>query len=313
MGAGPNVNAFFGIMTMVIAVPTGVKVFNWVFTMYRGKVRFTSAMLWFIGFVILFVVGGMTGVMMAIPGIDFQVHNSLFLVAHFHQVIIGGVVFGIFAAYSYWFPKFTGFKLEEKYGKAAFWCWLIGFLVAFMPLYLLGFMGASRRMNHYPAESGWQPLFIVAGMGALLILVGVCFQALQLIVSIKNRAKNRDETGDPWDGATLEWTTTSPPPFYNYAIIPQVHNRDPFWVMKRGGKKIFSGEYEKILMPSNTAAGFNIGVLSFIFGFAAVWHMFWLVLLSGVGILVALIFRLYERKTDYYVTVEEVKAIEMRK
>jgi len=166
MGAGANVNAFFGIMTMIIAVPTGVKVFNWLFTMYRGKVQFTNSMLWFMGFVFTFVTGGMTGVLMSIPGVDFQVHNSLFLIAHLHSVIIGGVVFGFFAGYSYWFPKYTGFKLDEKLGKYAFWFWFIGFFVAFFPLYLLGFMGATRRMNHYPDGNGWQSLFIVAAIGA---------------------------------------------------------------------------------------------------------------------------------------------------
>lgn len=313
MGAGASVNAFFGIMTMIIAVPTGVKVFNWLFTMYRGKVKFQTPMLWFLGFVIFFVTGGMTGVMMAIPGIDFQVHNSLFLIAHFHSVIIGGVVFGFFAGYTYWFPKFTGFRLEEKYGKAAFWCWVVGFFVAFFPLYLLGFMGATRRMNHYPAEMGWQPLFIVASIGALIIATGVAFQAIQLIRSIKHRKNLRDETGDPWNGATLEWTTTSPPPFYNFAITPEVHDKNSFWASKKKGGKPPTGPYEKIHMPSNTATGFNIGVLSFIFGFAMVWHMFWLVALTGLGMLICIIYRLYEKNTDYYVPVEEIEKIEGRR
>lgn len=310
MGAGANVNAFFGVMTMIIAVPTGVKVFNWLFTMYRGKVKFETPMLWFMGFIVFFVTGGMTGVMMSIPGIDFQVHNSLFLIAHFHSVIIGGVVFGFFAAYAYWFPKFTGFKLNEKLGKYAFWCWLVGFFVAFFPLYLLGFMGATRRMNHYPSGNGWQPLFIVAAIGALIILLGVGFQALQLYVSIKRRKENRDATGDPWNGATLEWTTSSPPPFYNFAVTPEVNDRDPFWVMKKKGEKLSKGPYEKIHMPRNTAAGFNIGVLSFIFGFAMVWHMFWLVGLTTLGMLGCLIYRLYEKNTEYYVSVEEIEKIE---
>ena len=245
MGAGANVNAFFGIMTMIIAVPTGVKVFNWLFTMYRGRIEFTTPMLWFLGFIFTFVSGGMTGVMMAIPAIDFQVHNSLFLIAHFHSVIIGGVVFGFFAGYTYWFPKFTGFKLDERLGKFAFWFWFIGFIVAFFPLYLLGFMGASRRLNHYEASTGWQPLFIVASIGALLILCGVICQALQLYVSIKNRDKNRDKTGDPWNGRTLEWSTTSPPPFYNFAFVPEVHGRDAFWDMKYSKKKLSKSELLK--------------------------------------------------------------------
>lgn len=313
MGAGPSVNAFFGIMTMIIAVPTGVKVFNWLFTMYRGKVRFTTPMLWFVGFVITFVIGGMTGVMMAVPGIDYQVHNSLFLIAHFHQVIIGGVIFGFFGGFTYWFPKMFGFTLIEKYGKAAFWFWLVGFLVAFMPLYLLGFMGATRRLNHYEASTGWQPLFVTAAIGALLIAVGVFFQVLQLYMSFKHRNENRDTTGDPWDGRTLEWSTSSPPPFYNFAHTPEVHGRDAFWDMKYSKRKPLENRpYEDIHMPTNTGIGFYIGVLSCIGGFAFVWHMFWLAGICVLGIIVSLMFRLGNKHPHYYVKADEVERIETR-
>src|SRR3954470_5685095 len=180
MGAGGDVNAFFGIMTMVIAIPTGVKIFNWLFTMYRGRIRFATPMLWFLGFVVTFSIGGMAGVMMAVPAIDFQVHNSLFLVAHFHTMIVGGVVFGFFAGLTYWFPKIFGFTLNERLGRCAFWCWFIGFLLAFMPLYILGLVGAPRRMDHYDPVLGWQGLFIVAGVGVAVIGLGVVFQLLQL-------------------------------------------------------------------------------------------------------------------------------------
>ena len=313
MGSGANVNAFFGIMTMIIAVPTGVKVFNWIFTMYRGKVKFQTPMLWFLGFVVFFVTGGMTGVMMAIPGIDFQVHNSLFLIAHFHSVIIGGVVFGFFAGYTYWFPKFAGFRLNEQYGKVAFWCWLIGFFIAFFPLYLVGLMGGTRRMNHYPAETGWQPIFIIAAIGAIIIFIGVGFQVLQLYVSIRNREKYRDTTGDPWNGATLEWMTPSPPPFYNYPIILTVEERDPCWAMKKKKQFFKKRKYHKIHMPSNTGAGFAIGVLSFILGFSLVWHIFYLTICATIGIFVAIIYRLYDKKTHYYVSVDQIKEIEKKK
>ncbi|NGX47599.1 MAG: Cytochrome bo(3) ubiquinol oxidase subunit 1 [Chlamydiae bacterium] len=312
MGAGANVNAFFGIMTMIISVPTGVKVFNWLFTMYRGRVLFTTPMYWFLGFIVTFTVGGMAGVLMSIPGADFQIHNSLFLIAHFHSVIIGGVVFGFFAGYSYWFPKFLGFKLNEKLGKCAFWCWLIGFLVAFLPLYLLGLMGATRRLNHYDVL-GWQPLFIVAALGVILILCGVGFQVLQVIVSVKQRKENQDTTGDPWNGRTLEWTTTSPPPFYNYAIIPEVHQRDPFWAMKQSKtSEAQRPQYEDIHMPKNTSTGFYIGILSFTLGFGLIWYIFWLAAISAIGIIACLIIRLYTKDTDYYVTAEEVEKIETR-
>ncbi|MCH9631687.1 MAG: Cytochrome bo(3) ubiquinol oxidase subunit 1 [Chlamydiae bacterium] len=311
MGAGANVNAFFGVMTMIIAVPTGVKIFNWLFTMFRGRVQFTTPMYWFLGFVIVFAIGGMTGVLMAIPAADFQFHNSLFLIAHFHNVIIGGVVFGTFGGFAYWFPKFAGFKLNETLGKYAFWCWLIGFCVAFLPLYVLGFMGATRRLNQY-SNASWQPLFILAGIGSLIILLGVGFQVLQVYVSIKDRHKNKDETGDPWDGRNLEWSTTSPPPFYNFAIEPEVHGRDPFWESKKNKDQPQNTQYEEIHMPKNTATGFYIGVISFIFGFAIVWHMFWLAGLSAFGIIAVVIARLYEKNTDYHVKVDVIKEIESR-
>lgn len=309
MGAGPSVNTFFSIMTMIIAIPTGVKVFNWLFTMYRGKIRFTTPMLWFLGFIFVFVTGGMTGVLLAIPGIDFQAHNSLFLIAHFHSTIIGGVVFGFFAGFAYWFPKFTGFKLDEKWGIAAFWFWFVGFIVAFFPLYLLGLMGATRRLNHYDVLS-WHPLFVVAGVGALLIAVGFGCQLLQLFVSIKNRYKNRDLTGDPWNGRTLEWSTSSPPPLYNFALVPEVKERDAFWAMKQDKKKAAHPRFEKIHMPSNTAMGFYIGLCSFLLGFGVVWAISWLTLLSFIGIVVFVILRLYEKNSDYYISVKEVERIE---
>ncbi len=312
MGAGANVNSFFGIMTMIIAVPTGVKVFNWLFTMYRGRVRFTTPLLWFLGFVIIFTLGGMAGVLMSLPAADFQIHNSLFLIAHFHFVIIGGVLFGFFAAYSYWFPKFAGFTLDEKWGKRAFWCWLIGFVVAFSPLYLLGFMGATRRLNYYNVAD-WQPLFVTASLGALIILIAILFQGVQLYVSIKKRHTYRDKTGDPWNGRTLEWSTTSPPPFYNFAIDPSVDERDPFWAAKhRQGAPKVQKSYQGIHMPSNTAAGFWIGTLSFILGFALVWYMFWLAALSAIAIIGCAIARLFERHTDYTVPAEEVRKIEAK-
>ena len=310
MGAGANVNAFFGIMTMIIAVPTGVKIFNWLFTMYRGRVEFTTPMYWFLGFVIVFTVGGMAGVLLAIPAIDFQAHNSLFLIAHFHFVIIGGVVFGLFAGLTYWFPKFTGFKLNEKWGKYAFWSWLIGFILAFFPLYLLGFMGATRRLEHYDVAE-WHPLFITAAIGAAIILLGVCFQALQVYVSIKQRHENRDTTGDPWNGRTLEWATTSPPPFYNFAVTPEVTERDAFWETKKN-KTPPSKNYQDIHMPKNSPQGFFIGALSFVFGFAMVWHMFWLAAICTVGMLACLVAHLCVKEPEYHITAEELKKLEAR-
>ncbi len=311
MGAGANVNAFFGMMTMLIAIPTGVKIFNWLFTKYKGRVNFSIPMLWFLGFIFIFTTGGMTGVLMSIAPVDFQVHNSLFLIAHFHSMVIGGVLFGFYAGFTYWFPKITGFSLEEKYGKWAFWCWFIGFLCAFMPLYVLGLMGATRRLNHYSADLGWTPLFIVAAVGVSLISLGVGLHFIQVFKSIKQRRQNYDLTGDPWNGRTLEWSVPSPPPFYNFAFVPQVAGRDAFWVMKQKGL-VERADYEDILMPKNTPYGFIIGILSFAFGFAMIWYMFWLAIITFISIVVCLIIRLSDDHFEYILPASEVARLEAK-
>ncbi|HYH36065.1 MAG TPA: cytochrome o ubiquinol oxidase subunit I [Candidatus Saccharimonadales bacterium] len=308
MGSGGNVNAFFGIMTMIIAIPTGVKIFNWLFTMYRGRIRFATPMLWFLGFVVTFSIGGMAGVMMAVPAIDFQVHNSLFLVAHFHTMIIGGVVFGFFAGLTYWFPKIFGFKLNERLGRCAFWCWFVGFLLAFLPLYILGLMGATRRLDHYDASLGWQGLFIVAAAGAATIFAGVGFQALQLAYSIWKRDENRDTTGDPWNGRTLEWATASPAPEYNFAVIPQVTSRDAFWTAKH--KKRAKPEYEDIHVPKSTPAGLFIAAFAFTGGFAVVWHIWWLAAASLLGVVLCVMFRTTEGEHERRITAATLAKLE---
>ncbi len=310
MGAGANVNAFFGIMTMVIAVPTGVKVFNWLFTMYRGRIHFASPMLWFLGFIVTFTIGGVAGVLMAVPAIDFQVHNSLFLVAHFHTMIVGGVVFGYFAGITYWFPKFFGFRLNEKLGKCAFWCWFFGFLLAFVPLYILGLMGATRRLDHYDASMGWQQLFIVAAVGVGLVAVGVGFQILQLIVSLIKRNDNLNKTGDPWNGRTLEWSTTSPPPFYNFATLPVVNDRDAFWAMKQSGSPPKTTVFKDITLPKNTAMGIYIAAFGFLASFALVWNLKLLGAVSILGVVVCLLLRISDDGTEYVLSADEVKRLE---
>ncbi|MBL8159517.1 cytochrome o ubiquinol oxidase subunit I [Candidatus Saccharibacteria bacterium] len=309
MGGGASVNTFFGIMTAVIAVPTGVKVFNWLFTMYRGRIRFTTPMLWFMGFVTTFTIGGATGVLMSVPAIDFQVHNSLFLVAHFHNMIIGGVLFGYFAGITYWFPKVFGFSLNEKIGKAAFWSWLIGFLLAFMPIYALGLMGATRRLDHYDASLGWQGLFIVAACGVAVILLGVGLQVLQVAYSVWKRKQQLDTTGDPWDGRTLEWATSSPAPSYNFAVIPAVTDRDAFWAMKEAGKKPPT-HYEDIELPRNSGFGPMIGGAAFVFGFAIIWHIWWLAIIAFAALVCLIIIRSFDTETEYTITAAEVTTIE---
>lgn len=309
MGAGADVNTFFGIMTMIIAIPTGVKVFNWIFTMWRGRVHFTTAMWWFMAFVVSFTLGGVTGVMMSVPPADFQFHNSLFLVAHFHTMIIGGVVFGAFAGFNYWFPKFFGFKLNERIGRWSVLMWVLGFLLAFTPLYILGFMGATRRLDHYDASLGWQGLFIVAAVGVGFILLGVALQVLQVAVSIWQRKKNLATSGDPWDGRTLEWSLPNPPAEYNFAVIPTVTTRDAFWEAKRHHEKP-STQYETIVMPENSGLGVVIGGLALVFGLAIVWQIWWLVIVSFVAIVTTLIVDLTREDMYKVITTDEIRHIE---
>jgi len=310
MGSGANVNAFFGIMTSIISIPTGVKLFNWLFTMFRGRIRYHSSTLWTIGFMVTFAIGGMTGVLLAVPGADFVLHNSLFLVAHFHNVIIGGVVFGCLAAISFWFPKVFGFTLNEFWGKVSFWCWLVGFLLAFMPLYILGFDGMTRRMNHYDVP-GWQPWLIVALCGAVTIGAGIVATLVQLAVSIRARDAHRDLTGDPWDGRSLEWATSSPPPFYNFAHIPQITSLEQHWDDKKAGRAyIRPTHYEDIHMPRNTGAGVIISGFALVLCFALVWHIWPLATLSLLGVIGTFIARTYDRDVDYYVPAAEVERIE---
>ncbi len=286
MGAGADVNAIFGIATMIIAVPTGVKVFNWLFTMYGGRVRFQTPLLWSIGFMVTFIIGGMTGVLLAVPPADFVLHNSLFLVAHFHNVLIGGMLFGAFAGYTYWFPKAFGFKLHEGLGKAAFWCWLVGFYVAFMPLYVVGLLGMTRRMQHYDVLE-WHPWLIVAACGAAVIMCGIALQIAQLVVSIRQRAQLRDQTGDPWNGRSLEWATASPPPAFNFAFLPEVTGEDAFWQFKRRAAEQTGSEekpeYQDIEIPRNSPTGFVCAFFATVMGFALIWHIWWMVAVGAIG------------------------------
>jgi cytochrome o ubiquinol oxidase subunit 1 len=309
MGSGANVNSFFGIMTMIIAIPTGVKIFTWLFTMYRGRVEFTPPILWTLAFLVTFTIGGMTGVLLAIPGADFLLHNSLFLVAHFHNTIIAGALFGYFAGMYYWFPKVFGFRLNERLGKYSFWCWVIGFYLAFMPLYMLGFMGMTRRLNHYD-NPAWTPYLQVALIGAVFILAGIGFMILQLVVSIRNREQTRDVTGDPWNGRTLEWATSSPPPFYNFAEVPRADKIDAFLEAKKLGGLRKPLKYSSIHMPRSTGIPFILNVFILLLCFALIWHIWWLVGASFVATIITLIIRSYDDDTDYYVPAAEVARIE---
>jgi cytochrome o ubiquinol oxidase subunit 1 len=309
MGSGASVNSFFGITTMIISIPTGAKIFNWLFTMYRGRIQFEVPMLWTMGFMVTFVIGGMTGVMLAVPPADFLLHNSLFLIAHFHNVIIGGVIFGVFAGINYWFPKAFGFKLDSYWGKWSFWLWLTGFYFAFMPLYVLGFMGVTRRMNHFEDPS-LQIWFIIAAFGAVLIAGGIAAFLIQIFVSIKRREALRDVTGDPWHGRTLEWSTSSPPPSYNFAFTPVIHEQDTWWQMKERGAARRTEGYLPIHMPKNTAAGVYIAGFAFVIGFAMIWHMFLIAGVAFLGLLVTAIGHTFNYKRDYYIPADVVARTE---
>jgi len=313
MGAGADVNAFFGVMTMIIAVPTGVKIFNWLFTLYGGRIRFTVPVYWTIGFMVTFVIGGMTGVLMAIPPADFVLHNSLFLIAHFHNVAIGGVVFGVMAGISYWFPKAFGFKLNEPLGKAVFWCWFFGFYLAFMPLYVLGLMGATRRMQHY-SNLHWQPLMLVALSGALLIFLGIALTAVQIAVSIRQRERNRDLTGDPWNGRTLEWSTASPPPAWNFSQIPQIDRADAFWAMKQqratAAGRALEPRYESIEVPRNTPVGFFLAFFTVVLGFSLIWHIWWGAGFGLLGTIVVSLMQAWRVDGEVEIPAERVAAFE---
>lgn len=309
MGSGASVNSFFGITTMIISIPTGAKIFNWLFTMYRGRIKFDVPMYWTVGFMVTFVIGGMTGVLLAVPPADFVLHNSLFLIAHFHNVIIGGVLFGLLAGITFWFPKAFGYKLDPFWGKCSFWFWQIGFFVAFMPLYVLGLMGVTRRMSHFDDPS-LQIWFQIAALGALLIAAGIGCFLIQLVVSYLKRDQLRDVTGDPWNGRTLEWSTSSPPPQYNFAFTPVVHDHDAWFDMKtRGHQRPVSG-FKSIHMPKNTSAGVIIAALSTLLGFALIWHM-WLV--AGIALLAVVatsIVHTFNYKRDYYIPADEVARTE---
>jgi cytochrome o ubiquinol oxidase subunit 1 len=309
MGSGASVNSFFGITTMIISIPTGAKIFNWLFTMYRGRVQFDVPMLWTVAFMVTFVIGGMTGVMLAVPPADFSLHNSLFLVAHFHNVIIGGVLFGLFAGINYWFPKAFGFKLDPFWGKCSFWCWVVGFYLAFMPLYMLGLMGVTRRLSHFDDPS-LQVWFVAAAAGAFLILLGILSTIMQFYVSFRRREQLRDVTGDPWGGRTLEWSTSSPPPNYNFAFTPMVHDHDAWWQMKKFGYQRPMAGFLPIHMPKNTGAGIIMAGLAFVFGFAMIWYMWPLAALSFFLLLVVAIGHTFDYQRDYYIPAADVARVE---
>jgi len=312
MGSGASVNAFFGIMTMVIGIPTGVKLYNWIFTMYKGRVQLTAAMWWVIAMLVTFTIGGMTGVMLAIPANDFVLHNSMFVPAHFHNVMIGGAIYGYFAGLTYWFPKATGFKLNEKIGKFSVAFWFFGYWFAWVPMYFTGFDGMTRRLN-YVDNQEWLLNMNLSLFGVVLIAIGLLLIFFNIAWSTykRNEPEYKDETGDPWDAPTLEWHTSSPPQFYNFGHIPQVDDREPLTDMKKKGTAYKApAKYERIHMPKNSWMGPVVGMLAFPFGFGFVWHIWWMVIVSFLAIVASWLAFSFQRDKDYYVEVGEVEKIE---
>lgn len=313
MGAGAAVNTFFGISSSIIAVGTGVKIYNWIFTMYGGRVRFEVPMLWSMGFIFTFIIGGLTGVLLAVPPADFMTHNSMFLVAHFHNVIIGGVVFGIFAGMEYWFPKAFGFRLHAGWGKAAFWCAFIGFWVTFTPLYVLGLDGMTRRLQHINFEE-WRPWLYVSVAGIVILVIGVICQVVQLVVSIRNRDRLRDTTGDPWDGRSLEWATPSPPPFFNFAVMPNVEGEEAYWGIKQKAIETQQlspePQYHPIEMPINSPVGIYTAFFSTVFGFAMIWYIWWLAIAALVAAFAGFVVFAWRDVHEFEVPAEEVARVE---
>ncbi|OEC96243.1 cbb3-type cytochrome c oxidase subunit I [Rhizobium sp. YK2] len=313
MGAGAAVNTFFGISSSIIAVGTGVKIYNWIFTMYGGRVRFEVPMLWSMGFIFTFTIGGLTGVLLAIPPADFLTHNSMFLVAHFHNVIIGGVVFGVFAGMEFWFPKAFGFRLHAGWGKAAFWLAFAGFWVTFTPLYVLGLDGMTRRLQHIDVPE-WAPWLYVSVVGVAILVLGVIAQVIQLLVSIRQREKLRDITGDPWDGRSLEWATPSPPPFFNFAVMPNVEGEEAYWGIKlravESQQLSPEPDYEPIEMPVNSPVGIYTAFFATIFGFAMIWYIWWLAIVALVAAFIGFVVFAWRDVHEFEVSADEVARVD---
>ncbi|WP_025114589.1 cytochrome aa3 quinol oxidase subunit I [Lysinibacillus fusiformis] len=308
MGHGVMVNSVFSITTMAIAVPTGVKIFNWLLTMRNGKIQFTTPMLYALGFIPIFTIGGVTGVMLAMASADYQYHNTMFLVAHFHYVLIPGTVFGVLAGYHYWWPKMFGFRLNEKLGKTAFWFIAISFNVTFFPLFILGLDGYARRMYTYSESTGYGPLNMLSFVGALGLAVGFALIVYNIYYSWKHMPRN--EKADVWEGRTLEWATHSPVPEYNFAVVPTVTRLDEFWFAKKEGRDITAGKIEKIHMPNNTGTPFWMSGFFFLAAFFAVFNLWVPAIISMLGVFGFMIHRSFEKDHGRYISVEEVMATE---
>jgi len=310
MGQGALANSFFSITTMAIAVPTGVKIFNWLFTLWKGKIEFTTPMLYALHFIPLFTLGGVTGVMLAMSAADYQYHNTMFLVAHFHNVIIPGVVYAMLAGLTYYWPKMFGFMLNERIGKWTVWLMSIGFVLAFIPMYITGLDGQARRMYTYSESTGFAPLNMVAFIGAGIMAISFALLVYNVYYSVRYSPRNIGN--DPWNARTLEWATHTPVPEYNFAITPQVKSTEAFWDAKKNGHEIFKGKIEKIHMPNNSGLPFIMSCIFFVFGFSMIFSIWPLVIISLLGILGCLVYRSFEKDHGHYIPVEEIEETETK-
>ena len=304
-GLGPIANTLFGIATMLIAVPTGIKIFNWLFTMWGGQIRFTTANLWAVGFIPTFVIGGMTGVMLAVPPADYQYHDSYFVVAHFHYVIVGGLVFGLFAGLYYWWPKMFGKILNETLGKWSFWTFFLGFHLTFFPQHFLGLMGMPRRVFTYLKDQNLELGNFISTIGVFGMTLGMILFLINVVVTAKS---GKRAPADPWDARTLEWSIPSPPPEYNFAQTPLVRGLDALWVEKMAGNKGMTPAEPlgSIHMPSPSFLPFVMSVGLFIAGYGFMYHNY---LVAGVGLAITLFCMLIRSLKDdhgYHIEPEEI-------
>ncbi|PJN87599.1 cytochrome aa3 quinol oxidase subunit I [Bacillus sp. mrc49] len=310
MGHGAMVNGIFSITTMAIAVPTGIKIFNWLFTLWRGKIEFTVPMLYSLAFIPIFTIGGVTGVMLAMASADYQYHNTMFLVAHFHYVLIPGTVFAVLAGFTYWWPKIFNFQLSERIGKWAFWFIVVGFNVTFFPMFITGLDGQARRMYTYSEATGYGPLNMLSFVGALGLLIGFAFLVYNIYWS--TRYAPRNITSDPWNARSLEWATHSPVPEYNFAIVPEVDSSQAFWDSKNNGPALFKGKYKEIHMPNNSGVPFVLGIIFFVWGFAMVFSMWIFAIIATLGIFACMAHRSFEKDHGHHISVEEIEETEKK-
>lgn len=308
MGHGALTNSIFSITTMAIAVPTGVKIFNWLFTLHKGKIEITTPMLYALLFIPIFTIGGVTGVMLGMSAADYQYHNTMFLVAHFHLVILPGVVFAMLAGLTYYWPKMFGFMLNEKIGKSAAWTIAISTCVAFFPMFISGLDGQARRMYTYSESTGFGIWNMISFVGAIGLAIGFILIVYNIYYSFRYAPRNVGQ--DPWDARTLEWATSNPVPAYNFPVVPEVQSAEALWDAKKKNIPLFKGKIEKIHMPSNTGVPFIMSAIFFVFGFSLIFSMWAMAIIAAIGIFACMGYMSFQKDDGYYIPVDEIEKTE---